>query len=207
MARALREEAKRMAHSWGNEKTAVIVLLLLVAALVLYIAFLPAAACAGCNAKVEFVFSPGAESQVVAFIHSAQKTVDIEMYTFSSDVIMREIGEAEKRGVQVRVIMEPRVEDSRKQKVFDTLSALGAEVRWASLTYKLTHSKFVIVDGKRALVGSINFSKSALNDNREADVEMESAKVSELASVFEEDWQKASVALGGRAGSVPEGAG
>ena len=191
------DAAKGIAFARGNGQTAIAVLLLLVGVLLGYIALLPPAACAGCNAKVEFVFSPGAESQVVAFIHSAKETVDIEMYTFSSDVIMREIGEAEKRGVTVRVIMEPRVEDSRKQGVFNTLSALGAEVRWASLTYKLTHSKFVIVDGKKALMGSINFSKSALNDNREADVEIESAKVGELAAVFEEDWQKASEAPGG----------
>ena len=185
--------------AWGDGRVAIAALLLLVAVLVGYIAFLPPSACAGCNAKVEFVFSPGAEGQVAAFIRSAQKTVDIEMYTFSSDVIIREIGEAEGRGVKVRIIMEPRVEDSRKQGVFDTLSALGAEVRWASLGYKLTHSKFVIVDGEKALLGSINFSKSALNDNREADVTIESGKVQELIAVFEEDWQKASTAINGSA--------
>ena len=186
-----------MAPSWKNEHTAITVLLLLVAALLGYIALLPPLACAGCNAKVAFIFSPHAQGDVIAFIHSAQKTVDIEMYTFTSDDVIREIGEAEKRGVKVRIIMEPRVEDSRKQGVFDTLSALGAEVRWASLGYKLTHSKFVIVDGKKALLGSINFSKSALNDNREADVTLESGKVQELIAVFEEDWQKASTAING----------
>jgi len=179
------------ASQWRVEHTGIALLLILVSVLLLYIAFLPPSACAGCNAKVSFVFSPDAQADVVSFIHSAQKTIDIEMYVFTSDDIIRELGEAEKRGVQVRVIMEPRVDDSRKQKVFDTLAALGCEMKWASFTYKLTHSKFVIVDGKRALVGSINFSKSALNDNREAAVELEGDKVSEIVSVFEEDWIKA----------------
>ena len=176
---------------WKMKDTAIALLLLLVAALLFYIAFLPPAACAGCNARVGLVFSPGAEGEVVSFIRSAQESVDIEMYVFTSDVVARELGEAVKRGVRVRVIMEPRVEDSRKQKMFDTLSALGVEARWASFSYKLTHSKFIVVDGKRALVGSINFSESALNYNREAAVEVEGEKVSELASVFEEDWEKA----------------
>jgi phosphatidylserine/phosphatidylglycerophosphate/cardiolipin synthase-like enzyme len=166
-------------------------LILLVAILLAYIAFLPPAACAGCNAAVSFVFSPGAEGEVVSFIRSAQQSIDVEVYVFTSDVVARELGEAAKRGVRVRVIMEPRVEDSRRQKMFDTLAALGCEVRWASFEYKLTHSKFIIVDGTRALVGSINFSESALNYNREAAVEVQGAKVAELASVFEEDWQKA----------------
>lgn len=184
--------SSKAAPGWRTGHSAILLLLILVAALLLYIAFLPASACAGCNAKVDFVFSPDAEGEVIAFIRSAQQAIDIEMYVFTSDDIIRELGEAEMRGVRVRVIMEPRIEDSRKQKVFDTLIALGADARWASFSYKLTHSKFVIVDGKRALVGSINFSKSALTLNREAAVEVEGEKVKEIVSVFEEDWEKAS---------------
>lgn len=166
-------------------------LLILVAALLCYIAFLPPVPCAGCNAKVDFVFSPHAEAEVATFIGSARETVDIEMYTFSSDAMMSAVGDAIKRGVRVRIILEPRVEDSRKQKVFDTLAALGAEMKWASVEYKLTHSKFVVVDGKKVLLGSINFSKSALNDNREADAVIEGEGVKEIAGIFEVDWAKA----------------
>jgi len=170
---------------------AIVALFIIAAALVLYIAFLPPAACAGCNAVVSFVFSPAAEGEVVSFIRSAQESIDVEMYVFTSDVVARELGEAAARGVKVRVIMEPRVTDTRKQKMFDTLTALGCDARWASFEYKLTHSKFIVVDGKRALVGSINFSESALNYNRETALEVQGAVVAELVAVFEEDWKKA----------------
>jgi phosphatidylserine/phosphatidylglycerophosphate/cardiolipin synthase-like enzyme len=200
------DAVKKTASGWRSEHTAIIALLLLSAALMGYIALLPPTACAGCNAKVEMVFSPNVQPEVVSLIRSAQKTIDIEMYVFTSEDMIRELGEAQKRRVKVRVIMEPRVDDARKQRVFDTLAALGCQMRWASLSYKLTHSKFVIVDGKKALVGSINFSKSALNDNREAAVELEGEKVGELASVFEEDWQKASAASEGRAAVGAQGA-
>lgn len=152
--------------------------------------------CAGCNAKVSFVFSPDAEGEVVSFLRSAEKSIDIEMYVFTSEGIIRELADAERRGVRVRVILEPRIEDSRKERVFALLSESGVEARWASFSYKLTHSKFVIVDGRRALVGSINFSQSALNLNREAAVAMEGEKVAELSAVFEEDWEKAGAAVG-----------
>jgi len=175
----------------SRERIAIFALLVLVAFLLGYIALIPASPCAGCNAKVSLVFSPGAQAEVISFIRSAQKSIDVEMYVFTSDAIVKELGEAAARGVKVRVIMEPRVEDSRKETIFNTLRALGVEMRWASMEYKLTHSKFVIVDGKRALVGSINFSKSALNDNREAAVEVEGEKVNELVDVFNEDWEKA----------------
>ncbi|MFA6328743.1 MAG: phospholipase D-like domain-containing protein [Candidatus Micrarchaeia archaeon] len=182
-------EGKR---EWERKDLAICLLLILAAVLLLYIAFLPPAACAGCNAKVALVLSPGAEGEVVSFIRSAQQGIDIEMYVFTSDDIARELGDAVKRGVRVRVIMEPRVEDSRKQRMFDALTALGVDARWASFSYKLTHSKFAVVDGKRALVGSINFSESALNYNREAAVEVEGEKVKELAETFETDWGMAS---------------
>ena len=176
---------------WKSEQSAIIILLLLVAALVAYIAFLPSPPCAGCNAKISFVFSPHAQPDVISFIASAQKSIDVEMYILTSDDIIKALSDAKKRGVQVRVIMEPRVDDSRKQKVFDELNALGIETRWATLEYKLTHAKFVIVDGKKALLGSINFSMSALTLNREADVTVEGDKISEIISIFETDWQKA----------------
>ncbi len=152
--------------------------------------------CAGCNAKVSFVFSPDAEGEVVSFLRSAEKSIDIEMYVFTSENIIRELADAESRGVRVRVILEPRIEDSRKERVFALLSESGVETRWASFSYKLTHSKFVIVDGRRALVGSINFSQSALNLNREAAVSVEGENVAELSAVFEEDWGKAGAAVG-----------
>ncbi|MCX8195443.1 MAG: phospholipase D-like domain-containing protein [Candidatus Micrarchaeota archaeon] len=180
-----------MAKGSDTKEIIVILLLLLVAGLLFYLAFLSPAACAGCNAKVEFVFSPEAQDEVVSFIRSAQKTIDIEMYVLTSEDVIYELGEAEKRGVQVRVIMEPRVEDSRKTKTFAILRELGADVRWASFGYKLTHSKFIIIDGKKALVGSINLSESALRKNREAAVLVEGEEVKRLAAIFEEDWEKA----------------
>ena len=131
-----------------------------------YSLFAAAPPCAGCNAKVGIVSSPGAEGEVVSLIRSAKETIDVEIYVFTSEDIVRELADAQKRGVRVRVIMEPRVEDSRKGKVFSLLEASGIEVRWASFEYKLTHSKMIIVDGKTALVGSINLSESALNSNR-----------------------------------------
>ncbi|MFA6908135.1 MAG: phospholipase D-like domain-containing protein [Candidatus Micrarchaeia archaeon] len=187
---------------WGKKDFAICLLLILTAALIFYIALLPPAACAGCNAKVALVFSPGAEGEVVSFIRSARESIDIEMYVFTSDAVARELGDAVKRGARVRVIMEPRVEDSRKQRMFDTLLALGVEARWASFSYKLTHSKFIVVDGKRALIGSINFSASALNYNRETAVEIDGEKVKEVAAAFEADWGMASAAATASGGTA-----
>jgi len=52
----------------------------------------------------------------------------------------------------------------------------------------LMHSKFTIRDGKEVLVGSHNFSYSALNKNREASVIISGNAVQEFMDIFEEDW-------------------
>ena len=178
----------------GLDRKDIVICALLLSVLVLfaYVTDTPTVACADCDAHVKFVFSPDAQDDVISFIDSSQKTIDIEMYVFTSEDIIVKLSDAMKRGVKVRVILEPRIDDARQKKTFALLQELGANVRWASMSYKLTHSKFVIVDGKKALVGSINFSKSALNDNRETAVEVESEKVSELVSVFEVDWKMGS---------------
>lgn len=182
---------RNMGKGLDTKSAAIALLLLLVGILLAYIAFAPAQPCAGCNAKVDFVFSPDAQAEVISFIRSAEKSIDIEIYVFTSEDIIRELGEAEKRGVQVRVIMEPRVDDDRKTRTFALLQELGADAKWASFGYKLTHSKFIIVDGRKALIGSINLSQSALNSNREAAVLVEGERVKELVDVFEQDWNGA----------------
>ena len=53
------------------------------------------------------------------------------------------------------------------QKTFDELSSYGIAAKCIKI-YELTHSKFMLIDGKTLLVGSINFSNNALNTNREA---------------------------------------
>ena len=68
------------------------------------------------------------------------------------------------------------------------LQRAGIPIRWASGQYALTHAKFIIVDGQRVLVGSHNFSNSALFRNREASVIVSGPVVDEFRRVFDKDW-------------------
>lgn len=135
------------------------------------------------------VFSPNAEDKIISLIGSSQNTLDIEMYTFSSQKVISALKRAEERGVKIRIILEKRVDSATNQKTFDSLLAYGMQAKWASKIYELTHSKFMIVDGKTLLVGSINFSNNALNVNREADVIIQNNQIlKDFTNVFEEDW-------------------
>ncbi|MFH2106893.1 MAG: phospholipase D-like domain-containing protein [Candidatus Micrarchaeota archaeon] len=140
--------------------------------------------------SVVAVFSPGAQQTIVDLIDSAGQSAYVEMYVFSSDELISSLVSAKKRGVDVRVIMEKHVMSEENTRTFERLKSAGIEVRWASESFKLTHSKFIIIDKKTVLVGSHNWSRSALNFNREASVIISNLPlVSEFLKVFDSDWE------------------
>ncbi|VVB58187.1 Cardiolipin synthase B [Candidatus Anstonella stagnisolia] len=157
----------------------------------LYLFPSPSLASSGCFLQ-KAVFSPNSEDDVVSFFNSAGKTIDVEMYVFSNQNIARSLANAAKRGVRVRLILEGRIEGVQENaNTFDYLVSSGAYAKWASLSYKLTHSKLAIVDGRKVLVGSINFSNAAVTKNREAAAMLYCNENNEYVRTFEEDWQKA----------------
>lgn len=134
------------------------------------------------------VFSPSAEPIFSDLLSKAKHSIDIEVYTFSSDSILNELVSAKNAGVKIRVILEKRVISKTNQETFDKLSNAGIEIKWASKEFKLTHAKFIIIDGEMVLVGSHNLSENALNSNREASVVINGPVVKEFINIFEQDW-------------------
>jgi phosphatidylserine/phosphatidylglycerophosphate/cardiolipin synthase-like enzyme len=134
------------------------------------------------------VFSPYEGHEIVDMIDKADSTIDIEVYAFTSRDIVEALERAKQRGVKIRIILE-----TINREMHDELLYKGFDVRYAPNAYKTTHSKIMIVDGKKLLVGSHNFSNSALYKNREASVIISDMKtVNEFIEAFEYDWLLAS---------------
>jgi len=136
------------------------------------------------------VFSPENGEEIIAFINSATFSIDAEVYAFTSWDVAHAFVNAEKRGVNVRVIMEKSTLDNESRAILQYLKNNGVEVRLADY-YERTHAKFIIVDGVRVSVGSHNFSTPALRYNREASVILNLLRFWDFSNVFEEDWEKA----------------
>ncbi len=139
------------------------------------------------------VFSPGGGEKIIPLIDSAEKSIDLEMYVFTSYDIVDALERARNRGVEIRIIIERDTMGTRNQEIYNDLAARGFNIRYASDAYQLTHSKFMIIDGHTVFVGSHNFSNSALQKNREASVIIrDSQTAQEFMDVFNQDWQIAS---------------
>jgi len=138
------------------------------------------------------LFSPGSEDDIISLMNSASSSIDVEVYTFTNRRLADALIDAAERGVKVRVILEARLDDPKpNENTAKYLSANGVSVRFASPKFTLTHSKLMVIDGKKALVGSINFSNNAVLKNREADAILIGPVVSQYLSIFEQDWNDA----------------
>lgn len=154
------------------------------------------------SSSIESVFSPGASIPIIREIGSANSTLDVMLYQFSLDDYEQALARAVARGVVVRIIFEPRVDSNYKTAEY--LTANGVSVRWASREYTNTHSKTMVVDGRRVLVGSINWSRNAAKTNRESGVIIDDARIAkEFLAVFEVDWAKAATGNSAAASSSP----
>ncbi|MDO8339648.1 MAG: phospholipase D-like domain-containing protein [Candidatus Burarchaeum sp.] len=142
--------------------------------------------------QVTPIFSPNGEDEVISLISSASSTLDLEVYAFSYELLADELIKAKERGIAVRVLLEPSLSGNNPNlATAETLRDGGVEVRWADPS-RTNHAKFLIIDGRRVLVGSHNWSWHAMNTNREASLLVEdSATVREFEDAFEKDWMAA----------------
>jgi phosphatidylserine/phosphatidylglycerophosphate/cardiolipin synthase-like enzyme len=73
------------------------------------------------------------------------------------------------------------------------ITTAGAQVHRLSQSYLYVHAKVIVVDGRRAFVGSENLSTASLDHNREVGVIVaDPGAIQTLESTFDGDWAQAS---------------
>ena len=122
-------------------------------------------------------------------IQEARSSIQVMMFEMGyydrnpntpSNLLIRELINAKKRGVKVEVLLEVREGEDRTAKrnrhTGKILSDGGVKVIFDSLL-KTTHAKCMVVDGKLTLLGSTNWTYYALTSNNEASVLIRSNEV------------------------------
>jgi len=160
--------------------------------------------------------------RLLSFLASADRTLEVAVYTLTSDAIASVLLERARSGVRVRVLLEGSpvggVEADEHRLIGHLLDA-GAQVRFLSggldavKRYRYLHAKYAVVDGAAALVSSENFGDSGFPPpggygNRGWSVIVEDlALARQLWEVFEEDFDPSradSVPASGEAGAPPD---
>ena len=119
------------------------------------------------HGQCDVYFSPngGATMAIVNLIDSAQKSVYVLAYSFTSPEIANALILAKQKGIDVKVIVDSSQLTSRGSKVAE-VSAAGVPI-WIDSKHSIAHNKVIIVDGRYLETGSFNFSHAAEVSNAE----------------------------------------
>ena len=168
---------------------------------------------------VTAVLSPDeGDGPLLRFLGSAQRTIELGVYTFTSGRIAGVLEEAVRRGIRVRVLLDGGPVggiDPDELNVTRDLAGAGVEVRWLKggsdvvKRYRFLHAKYAIVDARAAWIGSENFGEAGFptgaRGNRGWSVLVEDEGLATaLRSVFEIDFdERRRDSIPERIGSVP----
>lgn len=122
-------------------------------------------------------FSPhgGCTAAIVEQIDKARKSIDYQMYSFTSKPIAEALVRAHGRGVKVTLLLDAKSTKQEASQADDCAKA-GLSV-FVDAQHAIAHNKTRIFDNKRVMFGSFNDSAGAEERNAEALVLEDDPKV------------------------------
>jgi phosphatidylserine/phosphatidylglycerophosphate/cardiolipin synthase-like enzyme len=143
---------------------------------------------------------------VLALLAGAHGSIDVTMFscvlpespraTHPVRRILDALIARQRDGVAVRVVLDRGMppgrqaegEDAPSDRAAQYLAQAGIAVRWDE-EQRTTHTKSLVVDGRWCVVGSTNWSASALSHNREQSVRLDDrALAAEITARFNAAW-------------------
>ncbi len=131
-----------------------------------------------------------ARSLTQSLILSARHTLDIYAEELQDAAIARDLAAAARRGVRVRLILPAPVGADLDAPAVAVITVAGARVYRMPRSRLYAHAKAIVVDGRRAFVGSQNLSSASLDANRELGVILsDPAAIATIEATFAGDWR------------------
>jgi phosphatidylserine/phosphatidylglycerophosphate/cardiolipin synthase-like enzyme len=127
----------------------------------------PSAAPAAKEDGIACFFSPkgGCTQAVVAEIDKAQKTIQLQAYSFTSAEIVRALIDAHHRGVQVTAVFDKSDLKEKSRAVEEVVDDKIAA--YVDSQHAIAHNKIILIDGRTLITGSFNFTNQAEHSNAE----------------------------------------
>ncbi len=139
------------------------------------------------------VLPDDAATPILQAIGNAAKSLRVKMFVFSDPALLDAVIDAHKRGVKVRVMLNPerRSGEEDNEATRKKLHAAGVEVKDSNPAVDLTHEKSMVVDEAVAFVKSLNWATKNLTETRDyAVVTDHHHEVDEVVACFDADWER-----------------
>ncbi len=108
--------------------------------------------------------APQALERLISTIETAQKSIRVAMYTFTSKPLIQALIAAKKRGVEVEVVLDPESAKTTSNAAFIHLKQASIKT-YLSTAPGLFHYKCALIDERIFVVGSANWTKAAFGAN------------------------------------------
>ncbi len=116
---------------------------------------------------IRYAFSPvdGINAQIVALLDGAKTDITFMAFSYTDSAISSAMVRAQKRGVQVRGVVEKQNVRGTGS-VFEKLKKAKVDISADGNCY-IMHHKTIVIDDQTVITGSYNFTKSAEKSNDE----------------------------------------
>lgn len=142
--------------------------------------------------SVFFIPNPQGHQDFINLVSTAKKSINLVMFSFSVEADAQALVQAAKNKVQVRVILDRSVMTSVKNaNIVKMLKAGGVHVKASSKGFSITHEKSMTIDGKTAMISTINLTGAYKTTRGVGVVSHDSEVINEFDAVFEMDWKNA----------------
>ena len=124
----------------------------------------PTGANVGCRTSLPvtgvFIEPGDGRAPLLDEIEAARHAIDLEVYIVSDEAILQSLEDAQRRGVEVRVILEehPFGGGGGQEALFARLENAGIAVRWGNSTFRFSHIKLLVVDDAVAIIMNLNLT-------------------------------------------------
>ncbi|HEX3374101.1 MAG TPA: phospholipase D-like domain-containing protein [Edaphobacter sp.] len=130
---------------------------------------------------------------ILEAIAQAKKSIRVKMFIFSDPGLLDAVIAAKRRGVDVRIMLNPERRDGEKENA-DTRKKLtegGVHVSDSNPAFDVTHEKSMVIDDAIAFVQSLNWETKNVTETRDyAIVTTHQHEVDEVARCFDADWDR-----------------
>jgi cardiolipin synthase len=124
-------------------------------------------------------------------INAACHSLNIRMFLFTDPPLLNAVIAAKRRGVHVRVMLNPVRRDgtSDNDGARKALQAAGVAVKDSSTEFAVTHQKSMVIDNQIGFIESLNWETRDLTETRDYAVETtKKSEVAEMIRCFDADW-------------------
>lgn len=144
------------------------------------------------------VVMPDDTSQaILEAIERAESSLRVKMFLYSDPQLLHAVITAHRRGVKVRVMLNPARRSGQKEndETRKVLADAGVEVLDSNPAFDVTHEKSMVVDEHTAFIHSLNWETKNLTETRDyAVVTSHGHEVKEVTQCFDADWERQSFA-------------